>query len=117
MMGTTRCNLADALVVENPVVLQGAYGDELEPVALNPTRWSLHQQPSCFGHWQAVGVDVVGVVGGGAATPLSVRLTLAGGTVGYARHKIRVLMGLVGYVRTAPNGSCSDRRMVRGYKR
>jgi hypothetical protein len=88
-------NLADALVAENPAALQGAYGDELEPVELNPTTMEL-SPAVLFRPLVAVEVAVAGVGNGGPTTTLSVRLALEGGTVGYARHKIGVLAGVVG---------------------
>jgi ankyrin repeat protein len=95
--GAPGANLADALVSENPVGLQGVHGDEMEPVRLNPTTMEL-SPAVLFRPWVAVVVRVVGVGGGGGAPTitLSVRLALEGGTVGYARHKIGVLVGVVG---------------------
>jgi hypothetical protein len=82
-------NLADALVRENPAALQGVYGDEMEPVLLNPA--TLELSPAVlFRPLVAVEVEVVGVE---TPTTLSVRLALEGGTVGYARRKIGVLVG------------------------
>jgi hypothetical protein len=82
-------NVADALVAENPTALQGAYGDEMEPVRLNPTTMEL--SPVLFRPLVAVEVEVVGVE---TPTTLCVRLALEGGTVGYARRKIGVLVGM-----------------------
>eukprot|EP00729_Bicosta_minor_P018843 gene18843-12641_t len=87
-------NLADALVHENPTTLQGVYGDELEPVALNTTTMEL-PPVVLFRPLTAVGVEIVGLGGGGApAITLSVRLAVEEGTVGYARRKIEVLAGV-----------------------
>jgi uncharacterized protein YaaQ len=102
-------NLADALVSENPVGLQGVYGNELEPVLLNPTTMEL--SPVLFRPLVAVEVKVVGVGSGGPTATLSVRLALEGGTVGYVRHKIG---GLVGGVRKEEGGGGGGRGMHAG---
>jgi len=92
-------NLADVLVAENQesAALHGVYGVELDPVTLNLATMELSSV--LFRPLTAVNADVLSKRGCGGAAPtttLSVRLALEAGTVGYARHKLGVLVGVVG---------------------